>query len=501
MPTMFDYVAGVSTGIIEDHYSKLQVRQEIAEYCKSRWIAVEGSYGDKRVFIRYTGGKPLVFNTERDVASVFRRYGRLNARTIYATINLYRDLSDSSLVDKADNVVYTTVFWDIDTVFEKWEYALRAAEVIAEYLESEGVSESTYIAWSGEGAHVRLHERAFSQELLSRNHPLDVAYAVADYVLRNTADKLEQLTRESGGVLKVENLVDPKRVFTAPLSLHRRRDLVVVFFDLDDVASFNPSWADPSNPRHRSNWRRFKEGEADELALKALKTVSERKSRLLSKGGSAGRVVVQAMSKSIEAKQGNEKPQLIGRFQVMGLLQAARYYLLTGDMEKAKSFGLNRAIFYAWAKHYGKGYVPKKITLYSTGPPIPENERKLVEVAGEEAYVSPRGFFMIGDREQSPGDYDRNIASKINQVIPYEVAWEAALKYLARFPETTLRDQRLFYEKVYEPVRDRFKELVEQLADEEAGEDKKPEVKEKERVREHGKPKAHGLFKWVKKID
>lgn len=29
----------------------------------------------------------------------------------------------------------------------------------------------------------------------------------------------------------------------------------------------------------------------------------------------------------------------------MGLLQAARYYLLTGDLEKAKSFGLNRAIF------------------------------------------------------------------------------------------------------------------------------------------------------------
>ena len=49
----------------------------------------------------------------------------------------------------------------------------------------------------------------------------------------------------------------------------------------------------------------------------------------------------------------------VGRFQVMGLLQAARYYLLTGDLQKAKSFGLNRAIFYAWAKHY-KAKAPRK---------------------------------------------------------------------------------------------------------------------------------------------
>ena len=43
----------------------------------------------------------------------------------------------------------------------------------------------------------------------------------------------------------------------------------------------------------------------------------------------------------------------IGRFQVMALLQTARYYRLHGDLMRAKSFGLNRAVFYAWAKHYG----------------------------------------------------------------------------------------------------------------------------------------------------
>lgn len=40
----------------------------------------------------------------------------------------------------------------------------------------------------------------------------------------------------------------------------------------------------------------------------------------------------------------------IGRFQVMAVLQAARAHLLGLPIESAKSFGLNRAIFYAAAK-------------------------------------------------------------------------------------------------------------------------------------------------------
>jgi len=53
----------------------------------------------------------------------------------------------------------------------------------------------------------------------------------------------------------------------------------------------------------------------------------------------------------------------LGRFQVMALLQAARYYKLHGDLEKAKSWGLNRAIFYAWAKHYGSRYRAFSLTV------------------------------------------------------------------------------------------------------------------------------------------
>ena len=40
----------------------------------------------------------------------------------------------------------------------------------------------------------------------------------------------------------------------------------------------------------------------------------------------------------------------IGRFQVMATLQAARAFTLGLPLESAKSFGLNRAIFYAAAK-------------------------------------------------------------------------------------------------------------------------------------------------------
>jgi hypothetical protein len=47
----------------------------------------------------------------------------------------------------------------------------------------------------------------------------------------------------------------------------------------------------------------------------------------------------------------------VGRFQVMATLKAARAYLLGKSLFTAKSFGLNRAIFYAVAK---KGFKTTK---------------------------------------------------------------------------------------------------------------------------------------------
>ena len=156
----------------------------------------------------------------------------------------------------------------------------------------------------------------------------------------------------------------------------------------------------------------------------------------------------------------------IGRFQVMALLQAARYYLLKGDLERAKSWGLNRAIFYAWAKHYGPSRRPTarlraQARRLSSGSEVGEEETRWVEVGGEKAMVSPRGWFVIGGVEQRPEDFDRQVARRFEEAgISFREAWEAALEYLRRFPRRVLEDPRLFYKEVYEPVRDRFVEKV-----------------------------------------
>ncbi len=149
----------------------------------------------------------------------------------------------------------------------------------------------------------------------------------------------------------------------------------------------------------------------------------------------------------------------IGRFETMALLQAARYYVLTGDLEKAYSFGLNRAIFYAWAKHYGRA-------VRASGRPrrgvVREEEegKPVVYVGDEKAFLGPSGYFMMGGKEQTPQDFERNVAAKINSVVPFEKAWKAAVEYVKRFSREKLLSQQAFYEEVYKPVRDEFIERV-----------------------------------------
>ena len=151
----------------------------------------------------------------------------------------------------------------------------------------------------------------------------------------------------------------------------------------------------------------------------------------------------------------------MGRFEVMALLQAARYYVLSGDIQKAFSFGLNRAIFYAWAKHRGKFQVKAK--RHRMGKPIQqlrEGDKIMVYVGDEGAFISPKGWFMIGNTEQRPEDFKRQIIYKINVQIPFEKVWEAAVNYVSKFSKNTLLSQQKFYEKVYKPVRDNFIQIV-----------------------------------------
>lgn len=491
---------------IRAHYSRVDVAREICEFSRGRWVAVEGSYGDKRVFVRYYRDRPLTISSESDVLAIVNRYKRLCARTFYATIHVYKSLESSSLLDDPGNIAYSTPFFDIDGALEDYKGVLEVASLIVDFLENYGLKESVYILWSGNGAHVRINERAFSSEVLSKYNPVVVAHSIVEYVLREIRERLERVARSSS--VKVENLVDAKRVFTAPLSLHRSRNTVAVCFKPSAISSFEPAWVEPGSFKHDpSAWRSFKQGEGDALAFEALKKISGQ--RLVhSRVG-----LVEQTRRRKTATQAPITSGKIGRFQVMGLLQAARYYLLHGDLERAKSYGLNRAIFYAWAKHYGRGYVARSsrhfdidlITLSEerAGETSDQLKRR-VEVLGESVFTSPRGFFVIGDKEQLPEDYDKNITSKIESIIPYDLAWEAALKYLSRFPRQVLEDPIKFYEKVYEPVRDHFVELVvKELADEETSEE--PEETSQETQREHRAKQAgekkYGLFKWMKNLN
>ncbi len=155
----------------------------------------------------------------------------------------------------------------------------------------------------------------------------------------------------------------------------------------------------------------------------------------------------------------------VGRFQVMALLQAARYYLaFEKNIERAKSFGLNRAIFYAWAKYYGPKRRPVDIDkVLSRESSKLRCGEDLVEVLGECLEKSRNNLYVIGGQVQTPSQYDQQVARRIGRVVDYGKVWKIALEYVSRFPDWVLRDPQKFYRYVYEPVRDRFlQDIVEE---------------------------------------
>ncbi len=413
------------------HYSNPLVKREVFNFSKARWVALFG-----RTMVRHDGDKPLTFSSEEDVLEKARRF---NARTIYATASKY-EVVDRAHVEQ-DKVVAYTPFFDVDTKIDKWEYAVRAADAIVSFLEKEKVYKSVYLLWSGEGIHVRVNERALPKDY----YPVTAAHALVQYVLKRVKNDIRRLSEQSGGVLKVDELIDAKRIFTAPLSLHKELDYVAVCFSPDKLSKFSLEWAKPGSFIHEERaYERYEEDEAKELLVKAIQEYSP-------------------YHEGIKAEN-NDKEEVegkLGRFQVMGLLQAARYYALYGDLDKAKSFGLNRAIFYAWAKYYGRGYAPKGRRGVPSVPSEFREDRALVTVAGEQVYQEKEtGYFVIGDKAQTPRDYDREIKDKVSATVPYDVAWESALKYVSSFPKEVLENQREFYERVYLPVRDKFVEKV-----------------------------------------
>ena len=436
------------------YYSRPEVAEEIVDFCKDRWVAIHTS-GKVPQFIRYLERekRPLTISKFEDIRYILFRFQGLKPRTFYGSVNLYRKLSDATELDNPHNIYKSTPTWDIDGSLETWREVIEISRIIVEEIEKYEVSKSIYLKWSGRGVHVHIHENAFSRDVLSKHHPLDLSYAVVDFILKRAEKRIKDIMMKvdvGERPLKVENEMDMKRVFTTPLSLHKTLDVAVVCFKPNELDEFHISWANPREIRHNKDWREYVEGEADNLALLAIKEVGGYFDRV---GGI--RTVIEAYKKRVErVRRERVISGKVGRFQVMALLQAARYYILTGDLEKAKSFGLNRAIFYAWAKYHGKDRRYRGSVISTIRGR--EREKKEFKLGDEVTFITRDGWFIIGDKEQLPSDYDREVVDKIRVVMPYERAWEKAIKYVSRFDKKVLLSQQDFYKKVYEPVRDRF---------------------------------------------
>jgi len=133
----------------------------------------------------------------------------------------------------------------------------------------------------------------------------------------------------------------------------------------------------------------------------------------------------------------------------MATLQAARAKALGLPLASAKSWGLNRAIYYAAAKRGFKGgkgpAKPKKYTA-SFGE---------FHLGDDKAYKVTAGratLFTIGGEIQRPEDFRRQIEQRFAGT--FKDAWAEALRIVQAHPKAVLESQQMFYMQVYRPRRD-----------------------------------------------
>jgi hypothetical protein len=143
----------------------------------------------------------------------------------------------------------------------------------------------------------------------------------------------------------------------------------------------------------------------------------------------------------------------VGRFQVMAVLQAARAKELGFSKTRAKSWGLNRAIFYAAAKRGfkhvtqrpGREHFEKK-----TGAKM--GEAFLGNEMGYTAKKGNRTYFAIGGELQTEADFKRQIESRFGNA--FLRAWKESLTIVHQYPKDVLSSQNRFFSEVYRPRRD-----------------------------------------------
>jgi hypothetical protein len=153
----------------------------------------------------------------------------------------------------------------------------------------------------------------------------------------------------------------------------------------------------------------------------------------------------------------------VGRFQVMATLQAARAYVMGLPIASAKSFGLQRAIFYAAAKRGFKGKphgAPKSFAIKNkelTGPELKKIQKSfaMTSLGDEAAYsveINGKKLFVIGNEIKTKEDFAHQVERRFGKA--FKKAWQEALRICKDYDKGVLLSQRYFYETVYKPRRD-----------------------------------------------
>ena len=134
----------------------------------------------------------------------------------------------------------------------------------------------------------------------------------------------------------------------------------------------------------------------------------------------------------------------------MATLQAARAAALGLPAASARSWGLNRAIYYAAAKRGFKGEAGGR-------PQSPKDGGRVHEyfLGDNKAYAVTRGgatFFTIGGDVQTPEAFERQIEARFAGT--FGDAWKEAQTIVGEAPRELLESQEGFYMRVYRPRRD-----------------------------------------------
>lgn len=254
--------------MILEHYNRNDVLEEIIKFSKDRWLAF---LIDNKIFKRYQNKIPLKADNIDELKNLIIKF---KPRSIFASINLYKKLENKNDLE-LNNIYSCTPTIDIDNDIKNWKATIKIVEEIVYLLDKFNIKKSIIIKWSGNGCHLHLNHKAISESITKKYHPLDLAYAVVEFIIRKIEPKVFENKKELKE-LKIENKIDAKRVFTAPLSLHRELDVVCICISLNDLKNFDISWTAINNFKHFKDWDRFDVGELDELLEIAYREIGPR---------------------------------------------------------------------------------------------------------------------------------------------------------------------------------------------------------------------------------